>query len=152
MTISFKKMIVATMIASMALSGSAALAQTTPSTTSTPPSPVRKTIDLPCVAAAVATREAAISTAFSAKATAIEAAFTQRASNLAAAWAITTAKDRNAAIKAAWKTFNTSAKTARTAYLTANRAAWKAFAASAKVCRASASATDAGAATGDASL
>jgi hypothetical protein len=160
MTVSFKKIIIGTMIASMALSAGAALAQDNYSTNTNAPTPmltstrqpaVKKTIDLPCVAAAVAKREAAVSSAFSTKSTAISAAFTQRASDLAAAWAITVAKDRNAAIKAAWKTFNASAKTARTAYLTANKAAWKTFASDAKVCRAP-SATDAGAATGDASL
>lgn len=148
-------MIIATMIASMALSGSAALAQdeNTTAPTSVPPvtSMVKKTIDLPCAAAAVAKREAAVSSAFSAKSSAISAAFTKRASDLAAAWAITTAKDRNAAIKAAWKTFNTSAKTARTAYVKANRTAWTTFRTDAKVCRASSSVESMGS-TADANL
>ena len=138
MTTSLKKIIVGTMIVSAALSAGAALAQDTGNTNS-PASTVKKTLDLPCAAAAVAKREAAVSSAFSTKSSAISAALSQRATDLAAAWAITTAKDRNAAIKAAWKTFNTSAKTARTTYMKASRAAWTAFRADAKACRASTS-------------
>ena len=150
MTVHFKKLIVGAIVASAVLSAGSAFAQITPITLTVPPdTSVRKTIDLPCAAAAVAKREAAVSSAFSAKATAIEAAFTQRATDLATAWAITTAKDRNAAVKAAWKTFNTSAKTARTSYTKANKAAWKTFATDAKACHssnveASGSSTDAG--------
>ncbi len=143
MTKSFKKLIIGAMVASMALSAGAALAQDNYSTNTNAPAPtgmhqpaVKKTVDLPCAAAAVAKREAAVSSAFAAKSTAISAAFTKRASDLAAAWTITVAKDRNAAIKAAWKTFNASAKTARMTYMTANKAAWKTFGTDAKACRA----------------
>jgi hypothetical protein len=137
MTAHFKKLIVGAIVASAVLSAGSAFAQITPITLTAPAGTMtRKTIDLPCAAAAVATREAAVSAAFETKAAAIEVAFTKRASDLAAAWAITTAKTRNAAIKTAWKTFNASAKTARTAYMTANKAAWKTFATDAKACRA----------------
>jgi len=151
MTVSFKKLVIGTMIASMALSAGAVLAQTDSTGAAAPATSVRKTIDLPCAASAVAKREAAVSSAFAAKSTAIEAAFTARASALAAAWTITTAKDRNAAIKTAWKTFNTSAKTARTTYMKANRAAWTTFRIDAKACRASTAAEPMGS-TADANL
>ena len=113
--------------------------------------PKKNTLDLPCAAAAVAKREAAVSSAFTTKSTAIETAFTKRASDLATAWAITTAKDRNKAISAAWKAFNTSARTARKAYQTANNAAWKTFRTDAKACKASTAAEPAGSAN-DANL
>ena len=149
MTTSLKKIIVGTMIVSAALSAGAALAQD--ANTNAPAPVAKKTLDLPCAAAAVAKREAAVSTAFSAKSSAISAAFTQRATDLAAAWAITTAKDRNAAISAAWKKFNTSARTARTTYQKANRAAWATFRTDAKACHAS-TLTELGGSTTDAGL
>lgn len=139
----YTKVIVGTLLSSVLLTASAAFAQGT-STAYPMMKPAPKTVDLTCAAAAVATREMAISTAFATKSSAISAAFTTRASALAAAWMITTAKDRNAAIKAAWKTFNTSARAARKDYMMANSAAWKTFRTSAKACHASTSVEAAG--------
>ncbi len=148
MTKHFKKFVVGAMVASLTLSAAAALAQEAPTPTLyTAPNVIKKTLDLPCVAAAVAKRETAVSTAFAAKSTAISAAFTKRAADLASAWTMAAAKDRNAAVKAAWKNFNAAAKTARQTYLAANKTAWTLFRSEAKACRAPAQTESAGVVT-----
>jgi hypothetical protein len=97
----------------------------------------KKTLDINCMAAAVAKREAAVSSAFGVKSSAISAALAKRAADLAAAWTKEGTKDRNAAIKAAWKAFGSAESSARKAFRTANGAAWKAFRTDAKTCHGS---------------
>ena len=89
-----------------------------------------------CVAGAVATREAAIQSAFSAFSTSMTSAFTKRASDLATAWTLTDKTARDTAIKSAHATFKDSSSTAKKTYNTVRQAAWQQFSTARKACKA----------------
>jgi len=95
---------------------------------------VPNTVNIACVAAAVDTRETAIIAAYQTRSTAITTALQTRQTALKAAWALTTAKDRNAAIRAAWTAFRTSFRTANATFRTDRNNAWKTFNTARKAC------------------
>jgi len=139
------KKILGASLATLALSGVFALAvqaedsntNTNTNTSGEVQHQIKPQVDLTCMVSAVAKREAATSTAFSAFSTAMQSALSARSSALSAAWAMTDAQARRAAIKAAWSTFRQAKRTARMHYNTAIRAAWSTFKTDAKTCHGS---------------
>lgn len=93
-----------------------------------------KTLDLVCAQKAVAAREDALIAAQKASTDKLMAAYQARKTALAAAYAKTDAKERQNAVRMAWKTFGESARGARKTWLTARNDAWKTFRTSAKTC------------------
>lgn len=65
----------------------------------------------------------------------IVSAYSTRKSALDAAWAMTDAKARNAALKAAWNAFKTAKKSAQKQWKADSKAAWKTFRTAAKACK-----------------
>ena len=88
-----------------------------------------------CIKAAVATREASLGTGITAYGTAVSTAYTTRATALAAAYEKSTAKEIDAAIKDAWKTFKTDLKTARADWKKTSKSAWTTYKSDRKKCR-----------------
>lgn len=115
-------------------SSSSSSSSTSSSSSSKEKKDKKKTVDIVCVGAAVAAREAALGTGFKTYADKVSAAFTKRASDLAAAWKITDAKQRRAAIKTAWEAGRKSKKEARQGWAKAHKAAWEAFRMVVKAC------------------
>lgn len=111
-----------------------------------------KTVDLACVAAAVAKREAAIGTAFSTFSTAAQAALSARATALSAAWAMTDKTARRSAIKAAWRAYTTAIKASRKDLNTARHNAWAGFRTDTKACGPAATADEPASEGSDANL
>jgi hypothetical protein len=130
----FKKFFSSMMVSvsMLALSAAPAFAETTATVTA---APVRKTVDLACMVAAVDAREVALQTAFTTFGTAQTAALTTRASALHTAWGMTDAKARRTALKTAWNTYRTSHRAAVSAHRTAHNSAWSAFRTAAKTCK-----------------
>lgn len=95
-----------------------------------------KTIDLTCVRTAVSTRESAVRSAYSTLSTSYLAGLDTRAMALDAAWMMTDKTARKSAREAAWKAWNTTAKSAREAFRTARKTSWDAYRTSAKACKA----------------
>lgn len=95
-----------------------------------------------CVGVAVATRESALGVAVSTHAQAVQAAYTARATALAAAYGQTTTAGVKTAVKAAWSVFNSSVKTANTAWRAARNSTWSVFRTAAKACKASIGVSD----------
>lgn len=97
-----------------------------------------KSVDIACVAAAVAAREAALSSGASTHGTAVANAYSTRATALANAYALTggNAAIRDA-VKKAWDSFRSSIQTARKSWQTARDGAWKQFQTAVKNCKAS---------------
>jgi|SRR5581483_7556873 len=122
----------ATLVATMAIP---AYAQTTK-----PP----KTVNVACVATAVDTRESAIIAAYQARGTAVTQALQNRQTALKNAWAMTDAKARNAAIRAAWKNYQTDFKAANTTFRKARMDAWTAFNTARKACGPNSQTSDSG--------
>ncbi len=106
------------------------LAQTS---SSTEPS-ANSAATIACVGAAVNTRETAIDSAVAAHAQAVTAAYTARAAALKEAYTLTNPHDVSKAVKAAWKTFRTSTKSAAKDWRTAQRAAWSTFKTASRAC------------------
>ena len=124
-----KKIIGGVLVFSSLMIGSVVFAQTT----STKQVANQATL-IACVAPAVATREAAIQSAFSTFSTSMNSAFTKRAADLAAAWALTDKVTRNTAIKTADSLFRQSVITAKQTYNTARLTARQQFTTSRKAC------------------
>lgn len=97
---------------------------------------------VPCVAAAVATREQTIDGASATMTTALNAAYTTRASALASAYATASTTGIRAGVSAAWSAFSSSTKSARTAWDAARKSAWQQFNTAAKACKAPANLID----------
>lgn len=97
----------------------------------------KKNVDIACVQPAVAKREAALLASVDTYYSVMKSAMSVRASALNAAWSLTDASAREAAIKAAHAAYRTSAKTATATLRTARKGAWKTFKADAKVCKVS---------------
>ena len=96
----------------------------------------KPSFDINCVKTAVDKRETAIQSTLDAFYNSVKSAFQARKTALLTAWGITDAKQRQVAIKDAWKTFTTAYKTARKTFNTARAAAWKQFATDRKACKA----------------
>ena len=95
---------------------------------------VPNTVNVACVATAVDARESAVIAAYEKRSTSITTALQTRQTALKAAWALTVAKDRNAAIRAAWTAFRISFKSANKTFRTERAAAWKTFNTARKAC------------------
>ncbi len=95
---------------------------------------VPNTVNVACVATAVDKREGAIITAYQTRTTAITTALQTRQSALKSAWAITIAKDRNAAIRKAWSSYKTSFSAANKTFRTDRMNTWKTFNTDRKAC------------------
>lgn len=104
----------------------------------------RKTLDVACIQTAVGKREDAILAAFDKRSTAVHTALVQRKTDLAAAWAMTNRTDRNKAVRMAWKTYQTSWKSAQMTFRTERQAAWKTFNTDRKACGATGDTADMG--------
>jgi hypothetical protein len=96
-----------------------------------------------CMAAAVATREAALQSGWSAFNTAVMNAYDTRADALADAWTGNTRAEIKNDVKAAWKAFKDAMKNARKDWKTAKKNAWSEFKTDAKDCKAPADTLDA---------
>jgi len=100
------------------------------------------TAQIQCVGVAVATREASLIGGMSAFNTSVNTAYSTRATDLATAYSKTTGAEVRAGVSVAWKSFNTSTRTAQKTWRTTKDSAWKAFKTSAKACKGSESVTD----------
>lgn len=109
-----------------------------------------KNLDVGCAKAAFATRETALSAAFTVFASSVTTAHTTRAAAINSAW---NGGDeaRKGAIQAAWDAFAKSVKTARETMKTSKQDAWTAFRKAAKACAAG-EGTEEGAETIDAGI
>ncbi len=132
-----KKYMIGVGVIALILGGAASLvlAENTGTTTSTAGN--NQTINLSCIASAVAKRESAIQSAFSAMSSSWSSALATRASDLSSAWAMTDKTARNSAVRAAWKKFQDSQKAAKKAYNDARKAAWSQFTTDRKACKVS---------------
>lgn len=93
---------------------------------------------LTCVQTAVEKRDAAIIAAFDTFSAAAKNLLTVRKDELVAAWALTDAKARRLAIKAAWAKYSKGLKEARDAFKKTKKSAWTQWNKDRKACRASA--------------
>ena len=98
-----------------------------------------KNVDMTCVAAAVAAREASLSAGISTYTTAVNTAYTTRASALATAYGQTGNDAIKAAVKTASQQFSTSVKGAKTAWQKAAQTTWNTFRTAIKSCGSNAS-------------
>lgn len=88
-----------------------------------------------CVKTAVATRESALSSAWTALNSAVVSAYSARASALADAYSNGTRAEVRADVKTAWKAFKDTVREARAEVKSDRADAWKTFKASAKSCK-----------------
>ena len=101
--------------------------------------------NLPCVAAAVAAREATLGTGATQLANDTSAAYSARASALAAAYSQSNADAVKAAVKTVWDQFKGAMQAARKAWQSSRSSAWSGFKAAVKACgNGSTSVSDAG--------
>lgn len=94
------------------------------------------TFDINCVKTAVDKREVAIQSAFDAFSVSVKSALQIRQTELSAAWGITDKKERNTAIKNAWKKFRTNKKDIVKIFNNARKATWSQFNTERKACKA----------------
>lgn len=92
-------------------------------------------VDLTCMKSAIEKREDAIIAVKEKAFASFDAAFKVRRDGLSAAWSISVAKDRRAAITTAWSAFKTSYRTAHMQLRTDDKAAWSAFKTDRKACK-----------------
>jgi hypothetical protein len=90
------------------------------------------TIDATCMAAAVETRETALATAWGELTSGISSALSDRKTALIAAWNMSSATERTAALKTAWKEWKADKKALHTEFRKDRKAAWDAFKKTAK--------------------
>lgn len=90
-----------------------------------------------CIKNAIDKRDTAIITGVDAYSTAVKNALSARKDALKAAWDKPDKKERQAALKAAWKTYKDTVKNARKDLKTARQSAWKTFGTERKVCKVS---------------
>lgn len=102
----------------------------------------KSAVDLACMQTAIATRETSVVSSFDTYFTDLKIALSARVDALKAAWALTDATARKAAIKQAWSDFNTASKTDRNTLKSGRRAAWDKFKTDAQACHASSSETN----------
>lgn len=108
---------------------------TTTTATGTPATKPKVSYDITCVQNAVEKRETALIGGVDTLSTSLKAALTTRKDALKASWAITDAKERRAARKAAWDNYRTGAKNAHTALKTTRKSAWDTFETEMKSCK-----------------
>ena len=106
------------------------------------PSSVKERIyssaDITCVAAAIAAREASLSTGAKTHGDSLASAYATRATALAGAYAQTGGSGAmRDAVKKAWEAFNTAVRTARKSWQSARDQAWAQFRTAIKSCEAS---------------
>ena len=94
----------------------------------------RGSIDIACVAAAVAAREAALATAASANAQALTSAYSARASALATAYTQTEREAIKKSVKSSWANFGAALRLAQRGWKNAQKTAWTQFKAAIKAC------------------
>ena len=94
----------------------------------------RGSIDIACVAAAVAAREAALATAVSANAQALTSAYSARASALATAYTQTEKEAIKKSVKSSWANFGAALRLAQRGWKNAQKTAWTQFKAAIKAC------------------
>jgi len=100
-------------------------------------------VDAACVAAAVATREAALGSGIGANGTAISEAYAARATALASAYVSTTRpKAIKRSVKSAWDTFGAAQRLAKKSWQTSREAAWKQFRTDVKACKGASEVSD----------
>lgn len=116
-----------------------AFAQTTASAPKTPSSAAA----IACIGAAVGVRESALGSGISTHNGAVSAAYSARATALQQAYTGSTASEVRTAVKAAWKTFAASLKSAGKAWRSTRASAWSTFKTAAKACKAPATVSDA---------
>lgn len=102
-------------------------------TTSTSTAP-RNTVNVACIQSAIDTRDNALVSALGSYSSSATSALNTRKDALKAAWALTAAKDRRAAIKSAWKTYRSSVSTIRSDFRKAKKSAWTSFYSARKAC------------------
>jgi hypothetical protein len=95
---------------------------------------VAQSVNIQCIAAAVAAREASLGSAQSANMSAVNSAYATRASALAAAYSQITPDSIKKGIRAAWNSFNAAVKMANKTWRTAEQAAWKQFKTALRAC------------------
>jgi peptidoglycan hydrolase-like protein with peptidoglycan-binding domain len=83
--------------------------------------------DIACMKTAVEKRENAVLSAYDVYTAKVKTAREAKKTTLLAAWNIQDAKERQTAIKQAWKTFQDSSKTAWREFLTSKKTAWIQF-------------------------
>ena len=95
-------------------------------------------VNIACIAAAVAAREAILQTAIGTNGTDISAAYSARASALASAYVQTDTSAIRKAVKTAWTTFSAALRVAHKNWKTAQQGAWSQFKTALKACGGSA--------------
>lgn len=106
-------------------------------------------VDAPCVKSEVTQREQALMAAFTTYADSLKAAMTKRQTSLEAAWSLSVAADREAALKLSWEVYVKDTMDAHKIYKEAKKTAWKSFQSDVKAnCKASVD-VDANAQAGD---
>ena len=95
----------------------------------------RAPVDLACMQTAVEKRDNAMIAALDAYHASWKAALQTRRDELKAAWGIQDKNQREDAIRAAWRKFRESKKSARDTFRTARKNAWKTFKTDARACR-----------------
>lgn len=109
-------------------------------------------IDISCVAAAVAAREATLDSAVSTQSVAVNSAYTDRASALASAYAQSGNDTIRKAVKTAWTNFAAAIRVAHKNWNSSQQSAWQTFRVALKACGTNATAvSDSGNASLDAS-
>lgn len=94
----------------------------------------RGSIDIACIAAAVAAREAALGTAASANAQALTSAYSARASALASAYSQTGNDAIKKSVKSSWANFGAALRLAQKSWKGAQKMAWTQFKTAIKAC------------------
>ena len=120
-----KKLLVLTIVLTALLASQITLAQTSNTSTSTPP-----TVNQPnvaCFQAAIEKRDTALIAAVEANRNAIVSALGVRKEALKSAWNLTDRKERRTAINAAWNNWRKSMRTARVEMNKAKKNAWNTF-------------------------
>ncbi len=95
-----------------------------------------QSIMIACVGKAVEARETAVSTAFDTYSSTIKTALQTRAQALKQAWSLTTTKEIQTAVKAAWKTAFEARLKAKSEHKKAVNSAWAQFNTARKTCKA----------------
>ncbi len=110
------------------------------------------TIDIPCVAAGVAAREASLGSAMTAFTTDSNTAYTKRASDLASAYTQSGQSAVRSAVRSAWQHFSAARTVAKKAWQSSRDSAWSQFKTAVRSCgSAAASLSDSGNASSESS-
>ncbi len=117
----------------LSLAGSAFAVEGTVDTSAT--LKVKAQVDNVCVQTAVDARESSLITAWGTYNTAMTVAYTARKTALHDAWGKTDAKERRAAVKAAWDAFAKVKKVAVRGWNDTRKGVWKTFRTAAKACK-----------------